>query len=46
MIRTLQSIVGLGFDLISSSFSYIVSRIRDSVLYNCSYNKTFGKYWR
>ena len=36
MIKTLQSIVGLGLELISSSFSYVASRIGDSILYNCS----------
>jgi len=46
MIRTLQCIVGLGLELISSLFSYIVSRIGDSVLYNCSYYKTFREYYR
>ena len=36
MIRTLQGIVGLRLELISLSFSYVASRIGDSVLYNCS----------
>ena len=49
MIKTLQSIFGdTRLELISSSFSYVASRIGDSVLYNCSYYKTllYGKHFR